>query len=100
MIIKHDYFICHTMKKKKLLWIIILIILFTLALTVNMHAVNETFKDILVYTLGPASLILMLWYARIDKESMLAEEKAQRIIQIAYSCSMILLILLAVSYYS
>jgi uncharacterized membrane protein len=88
------------MKKKKLLWIIILIILFTLALTVNMHAVNETFKDILVYTLGPASLILMLWYARIDKESMLAEEKAQRIIQIAYSCSMILLILLAVSYYS
>ncbi|WP_108774396.1 hypothetical protein [Lactimicrobium massiliense] len=88
------------MKKKKLLWVIILIILFTLALTVNMHAVNETFKDILVYTLGPASLILMLWYARIDKESMLAEEKAQRIIQIAYSCSMILLILLAVSYYS
>jgi amino acid permease len=88
------------MKKKKILWIIILIILFTLALTVNMHAVNETFKDILVYTLGPASLILMLWYARIDKESMLAEEKAQRIIQIAYSCSMILLILLAVSYYS
>lgn len=88
------------MKKKKLLWIIILIILFTLALTVNMHAVNETFKDILVYTLGPASIILMLWYARIDKESMLAEKKAQRIIQIAYSCSMILLILLAMSYYS
>ena len=88
------------MKKKKLLWVIILIILFTLALTVNMHAVNETFKDILVYTLGPASLILMLWYARIDKESMLAVEKAQRIKQIAYSCSMILLILLAVSYYS
>lgn len=88
------------MKKKKLLWIIILIILFTLALTVNMHAVNETFKDILVYTLGPASLILMLWYARIDKESMLDEKKAQRIIQIAYSCSMILLILLAASYYS
>ncbi|MDD6561006.1 MAG: hypothetical protein PUF17_08560 [Lactimicrobium massiliense] len=88
------------MKKKKLLWIIILIILFTLALTVNMHAVNETFRDILVYTLGPASLILMLWYARIDKESMLAEEKALRIIQIAYPCSMILLILLAASYYS
>lgn len=88
------------MKKKKLLWGIILIILFTLALTVNMHAVNETFKDILVYTLGPASLILMLWYARIDKESMLDEKKAQRIIQIAYSCSMFLLILLAMSYYS
>lgn len=88
------------MKKKKLFYHLISILGYTFALAVNMHAVNGTFKDVIVFTLGPVVIILMILYPRMDKESTTDAAKGERIIDITYMCSMLLLILLAASYYS